>query len=297
MLASVAHKPNIAIVGAGNLAQALAPALRRAGYRISEVVSRGTSDSRRRARTLARRIPAKATDYERAHLDAEIIWLCVTDDAIAETAKLLAERKSWRGKTVVHSSGALSSEELVALKSRGATIGSIHPMMTFVRNAGTGMKSVAFALEGDAKAVRLGRKIAQDLGGIPFRISKDSKVLYHAMGSFSSPMVVIVLALGEQIARAAGIPRQKIPAAMRPILLKTIDNYLQHGSAGAFSGPINRGDVATVSKHLAELQKIPVARAAYLALARAAAEMLPVRNRDGLAQLLSETLRASAAPR
>lgn len=290
MLASVGRKPTIAIVGAGNLAQALAPALSKAGYHISEVVSRRASDSRRRARALARRVSARVTDYEHAQLDAEIIWLCVTDDAIGEAAQRLAARESWKGKTVVHSSGALSSDELAPLKSRGAAVGSVHPMMTFVRNAGTGMKGVAFALEGDAKAVSQSRKIAQDLGGIPFRIGKESKVLYHAMGSFSSPMIVIVLALGEQIARTAGIPRQKIPAAMRPILLKTIDNYMKNGSAGAFSGPINRGDIATVRKHLAGLQKVPVARAAYVALARAAVEMLPVKKKEALLRLLSERL-------
>jgi predicted short-subunit dehydrogenase-like oxidoreductase (DUF2520 family) len=297
MLASVAGKPGIAIVGAGNLAQALAPALRRAGYRISEVISRAERESRRRAQALARQLHTKATDHQHASLDADIIWLCMTDDAIAETAQRFARRSAWRGKTVLHSSGALSSDELAPLRLRGAAVGSVHPMMTFVRNAGTGMKGIAFALEGDAKAVRYGRRIAEDLGGIPFRISKESKVLYHAMGSFSSPMVVIVLALGELIAAMAGIPRQKIPAAMRPILLKTIDNYMKNGSAGAFSGPINRGDIDTVRKHLTNLQKVPAARAAYVALARAAAEMLPVRKKEELLQLLSETMHASTTPR
>jgi predicted short-subunit dehydrogenase-like oxidoreductase (DUF2520 family) len=287
MLASVTRKPTIAIVGAGNLAQALAPALRRARYRVTEIIVREGAESRRRARTLARRVQAKATDHEHSKLDAQLIWLCVTDDAIAETARRLASRPAWRAKTVVHSSGALSSDELTALKIKGAAVGSMHPMMTFVRNAGTGMKGVAFALEGDAKALRLGGRIAKDLGGIPFRIAKESKVLYHAMGSFSSPMVVIVLALGEQIAAAAGIPRQKIPAAIRPILRKTIENYLRSGSAAAFSGPINRGDIATVRKHLEDLQKVPLARAAYVALARAGAEMLPVKKKNELLQLLS----------
>src|SRR5262245_28458313 len=107
MLASVARKPTIAIVGAGNLAQALAPALRRAGYRVREIVSRAGGESRRRARALARRVGAKATDHEHASLDADIIWLCVTDDAIAQTAQRLALRPAWKGRTVLHSSGAL----------------------------------------------------------------------------------------------------------------------------------------------------------------------------------------------
>ncbi len=283
----MARKPSIAIIGAGNLAQALAPALRRAGYRISEIISRRSAESRRRARALARQARTTARDHESAKLEAEIVWLCVTDDAIAATAQQLASRANWKGKTVVHSSGALSSDELLPLKLKGAAIGSVHPMMTFVRNAGTGMKGVAFALEGDAKAVRRAKRIAQDLGGVPFRIARECKVLYHAMGSFSSPMVVAVLALGEQIAATAGIPRKKIPAAMRPILLKTVENYVRTGVVGAFSGPINRGDIATVTKHLRELEKVPLAREAYAALARAAAELLPVKKKDELLGLLS----------
>ena len=280
-------KPTITIIGAGNLAQALAPALHRAGYRIDEVVSRGSPDSRRRARTLARRVRARAVDTEKALLAARIIWFCITDDAIAEAARTLANRNDWKRKIALHSSGALSSELLSVLQERGASIGSVHPMMTFVRKSAAGMKDVPFALEGDPQAVSLGRRIALDLGGVPFRIAKENKVLYHAMGSFSSPMVVAVLALAQRIAAAAGIPRSNIPAAMRPILLKTLENYAKNGAAAAFSGPINRGDVETMRKHLTELQKVPLAREAYIALARAAVEMLPVKRKEELLKVLT----------
>jgi predicted short-subunit dehydrogenase-like oxidoreductase (DUF2520 family) len=285
--ACVPPKPTITIIGAGNLAQTLAPALHRAGYRIEEVVSRGGPDSRRRANKLARRVHARAVNTENASLAARVIWFCITDDAIAESARTLANRTDWRRKIAFHSSGALSSGLLSVLQDRGASIGSVHPMMTFVRNSAAGMKGVPFALEGDPQAVSIGRRIALDLGGVPFHIAKENKVLYHAMGSFSSPMVVAVLALAERIAAAAGIPRSKIPAAMRPILLKTVENYLKNGAAAAFSGPINRGDVNTVRKHLAELQKVPLAREAYIALARAAVEMLPVKRKKELLKVLT----------
>lgn len=291
----MARKPTITIVGAGNLAHALAPALRRAGYRIAEIVSRGANESRRRAQTLARRVHARATASEEASWNADVVWLCVTDDAIAQTARALAASADWQGKIALHSSGALTSDQLSPLQRRGAAVGSVHPMMTFVRNGGTGLKGVAFALEGDAKAIRLGRRVAQDLGGVPFRISKENKVLYHAMGSFSSPMIVAVLALAERIATAAGIPRGKVPAAMRPILVKTFENYLRNGAAAAFSGPINRGDVETIRKHLAELQKVPFAQEVYTALGRAAVDMLPGQRKAEILRLFSEALRGSAS--
>jgi predicted short-subunit dehydrogenase-like oxidoreductase (DUF2520 family) len=111
-------------------------------------------------------------------------------------------------------------------------------------------------------------------------------VLYHAMGSFTSPLVVAVLALAERVAEEAGIPRAKLSTAMQPILRKTFENYMAGGAAVAFSGPINRGDLETVRKHLAALKKVPLARSAYLALARAAAEMLPVKRKKELLSLL-----------
>jgi predicted short-subunit dehydrogenase-like oxidoreductase (DUF2520 family) len=286
MLGRVTSKPSITIVGSGNLAQALGPALRRAGYRIKEVISRNSETSRRRARDLARRVGARATTAQRAHLDAEIVWLCVTDDAIAGAANALALASDWRGKMALHSSGALTADQLAPLRRRGAAVASVHPMMTFVRGAGTGFAGVAFAVEGDAAARRQGRRIARDLGGVPFEIHKESKVLYHAMGSFTSPLVVAVLALAERVADTAGIPRAKLTAAMQPILRKTFENYMRGGAAAAFSGPINRGDLETVRKHLTALQKVPLARDAYVALARAAAETLPVKRKGELVKLL-----------
>ena len=282
------RKPSIAIIGAGNLAQALAPALSRAGYPIAEIVSREGAESRRRAQALSRRVRARAVTVANARITADVVWFCVTDDAIASSARTVAAGADWHGKIALHSSGALSSAELAPLQAQGAAIASVHPMMTFVRSSAPGMKAVPFALEGDDKAVRLGRRIALDLGGVPFRIGRESKVLYHAMGSFASPLVVAVLAVAERVAAQAGIPRAKIPAAMRPILRKTFENYLSNGAAAAFSGPINRGDLETVKKHLADLRKVPRAREAYLALARAAAEMLPVKNRAAIMRLLSE---------
>ena len=77
-------------------------------------------------------------------------------------------------------------------------------------------------------------------------------------------------------------------AAIAPILLQTIRNYLAHGPAEAFSGPLVRGDVATVRRHLEVLKSVPEARAAYVALARSALKTLPVKRKRGIQALLTE---------
>jgi predicted short-subunit dehydrogenase-like oxidoreductase (DUF2520 family) len=73
---------------------------------------------------------------------------------------------------------------------------------------------------------------------------------------------------------------------MLPIVKQTLENYRALGPAGAFSGPIVRGDVPIVRKHLQSLYKIPTAKEVYVALARAALQYLPARNRKELKKLL-----------
>lgn len=280
----MSSKPVITLIGAGNLASALAMALHAAGYRIDEIVSRPSS--RQRAEPLARSVRARVVTGSNATLSADIIWFCVNDDAIRDCAFEYAPKTDWKGKIGLHSSGALGSDELRALKRRGAAVASVHPMMTFVTGKAASMKGIAVALEGEARAVQAAQAIARDLGGHPFQIRKENKVLYHAMGAFCSPLVIALLATGEKVARQAKVPPAELQRVIQPILQRTLENYVRQGAAASFSGPINRGDVATVRKHLAALKKVPQARQIYLAVARAAVGALPVRNKAQLERLL-----------
>jgi predicted short-subunit dehydrogenase-like oxidoreductase (DUF2520 family) len=160
-------------------------------------------------------------------------------------------------------------------------------MMTFVRGSVPSLRGVAFALEGDAKAIRLARRITRDLGGDAFPISKASKIAYHAWGGFSSPLLVAMLVTAEQVAQAAGLSSNQARKMMMPIVKQTLANYSTLGPAGAFSGPIVRGDVAIVRQHLRTLRKIPRAKEVYVALAGAALQYLPARNRKELRELLA----------
>jgi predicted short-subunit dehydrogenase-like oxidoreductase (DUF2520 family) len=277
----------ITLVGPGNLARVLGLALHAAGYTIREIVSRDAPESRKRARALARQVGARAVSYAHAQLGADIIWLCVSDDAIFPTASMIASRNVWKGKIALHSSGARSSRELEPLRRRGAAIGSLHPMQTFVRSSPATLAGVSFAVEGDPTAVRVGRRIARDLGGSVFTIRPEAKVLYHVVGSFCSPMIVACLSMAERVAAAAGIPPAAAKRIMHPILRQTIANYLAKGPAAAFSGPINRGDINTIQKHLKALGEVQGAREIYLALARSAVRGLPVRDRKAVEEALN----------
>lgn len=279
-------KPSITIVGPGNLGSALVIELYRAGYPIGAMVRRSTSKLTR-PKALARRVKADLISLGERPLDSDVIWLTVPDDVIAEVARQLAPTQSWKGKIVFHSSGALTSEELSPLREKGASVASVHPLMTFVAAKKPSWRGVSFAIEGDAEAVRLAQQIATGVGAIPFEIERRSKVLYHAFGAFASPLVIALMSAMEQVAESAGIPPGKAKEMMRPLLGETLTNYLRVDAASAFSGPLARGDVHTVRKHLSHLKRTPEAREVYIALAKTAIERLPVKNKESLKKELT----------
>jgi predicted short-subunit dehydrogenase-like oxidoreductase (DUF2520 family) len=286
MSGKLSRKPRITIVGAGNLAGALALSLHRAGYKIDQIVSRGAAASLRRARRLAREVGASAVAAARVQIRAEIVWFCVPDGAIASAAASLTGAADWRNKVALHSSGAMTSDELSVLRERGAAVASVHPLMTFVRGSRPSLVEVPFAIEGDSKAVRVARGIVQHLQGQPFSIGKQQKEAYHAWGMFASPLLAALLAASERVAGAAGVRRKAARERMLPILRQTLANYARLGAPGSFSGPIARGDVATVGKHLKVLLEVPEIREVYVALARAAVRDLPAKNRAALGEIL-----------
>src|SRR4051794_19120106 len=102
-------KPSFAIVGPGALGSAVARGLHAAGYDVRELVVRNGA-ALRRARPLAREVKSHAVEFSAATLDADVIWLCVPDDAIAGCARQLAVRRDvhWRGRIALHSSGTFS---------------------------------------------------------------------------------------------------------------------------------------------------------------------------------------------
>jgi predicted short-subunit dehydrogenase-like oxidoreductase (DUF2520 family) len=286
MLPGMIRKPRIVIVGAGNLATALAVSLYIAGYGIEAVIARSRSSSLKRARNLARAIGARASTSPPGALRADAVWFCVPDAEIACAARSLAGKFEWKGVVALHSSGVLTSDELAALRELGAAVASVHPLMTFVRGSRPPLAGVPFALEGDAAAVRIARRMVKDLGGSAHAIRKEDKAAYHAWGTFASPLFTALLATTEQVASAAGVNRKQALRRMIPILRQTLENYAAFGAPDGFSGPIVRGDIETVRRHLQVLRELPEARGVYLALARAALKNLPAKNTNALRKVL-----------
>lgn len=288
----VMTKGTVTLVGAGNLARALTMLLPDAGYQVDEIVTRSDSRKIQSARGLARHQRAKLATMDNAEFASDIIWLAVSDSAIRSCASVLAGKGRWKNKIVLHSSGALTSDELSSLRKKGARVASLHPMMTFVPGDVPNLRGVAWTVEGDSKAVRWAKQMVQAMGGTVVTIDRNKKPLYHAFGAFLSPLLVVHLNTAAAVAEAAGISPKGLAKFMEPIIRRTLDNLFAHlaekdGVGKAFSGPLVRGDVSTIERHLRALRKTPEARALYRALAEAAVESdLPVKNRRSIRQLL-----------
>ncbi len=276
MLPAMKEKPRIAIVGLGNLGAALALSLRRAGYAIEVLLSRGKSAGK--ARTLAKQIGAQIPD---SPLETESRHRLVLRTRLGNCSRRTFTRKDFvEGKSRVALQRRSDQRRTRRLAPEGAAVASVHPLMTFVHESHPPLAGVPFAIEGDARAARIARSIVRTLGGKSYPVRKKDKAAYHAWATFASPLFTALLVTSEQVARLAGVQAKAAKQRMIPILLQTLVNYATYDAASAFSGPVIRGDVETIRKHLRILRKTPVAREVYKALAHAALEYLPAKKRE-----------------
>jgi predicted short-subunit dehydrogenase-like oxidoreductase (DUF2520 family) len=281
----------IAFVGAGALATSMARSLAMHGYQIREFVLR-TADKKIKPtaalRTLAGGLNARLSTFDDCNLDADIVWMAVPDDVIEDCSKHLAKGRKLSGKVALHSSGALSSEALAAMKKAGAATASLHPMMSFsTANRNPELKGVWFSAEGEPTAVRVAQQIVKSVDGNVLSLKAGQKALYHAFGAMIAPLMVSHLEAAEQMGRRVGLTPKTARAVMKPILEKVVAGFLVGGAQQAFSGPFLRGDVKTVERHLQALRKSDE-DVVYRALAKYAIEHIKVENREKLRKLLAK---------
>jgi predicted short-subunit dehydrogenase-like oxidoreductase (DUF2520 family) len=253
-----------AVIGLGNWGSSLAAALDATGLLLERVHARRHSS--------------------RAKLDAQVLWLCVPDAAIATTTEwLVAQRGDLSGQVVVHSSGALDRSVLTPAERAGACTGSVHPMMSFPTRRVVPLKGTRFGVEAEDTASRKQLfALVRRLGGRPFAIDGKGKAIYHAGAMFGSPLLVATLAAGVRAMLEAGIEEEEALALLGPMAARTVANVQKQGLARSFSGPLARGDVATVKLHRKALTGHPLVAQTYLALAGLAAEDLPSADRNAI---------------
>ena len=194
--------------------------------------------------------------WDAATRDAEIVLVATPDDAIEVAARALLERGAVRAThAVLHLSGLLDRRALAPLESTGAALGSFHPLQTIV-DPGTAPPRLAGAfagLEGDTRALQAGERLAGWLGMQSVRLDGSAKPLYHAAAVVIGNYTVALAAVAERLALAAGVPPESAARIYLPLLAGVVQNLQSSSPAGALTGPIRRGDVATIRRHVASL--------------------------------------------
>jgi predicted short-subunit dehydrogenase-like oxidoreductase (DUF2520 family) len=233
---------------------------------------------------------APTADYE-DFSGCGLILVAVPDDAIAAVGRELAGAAlSFYRKVVLHTSGALSSSELEPLRQRGASVGSLHPLQTFGRPVDS-LAGVYFAVEGDPPAERAALALVRAWHGNPLRLEARQKALYHAAATFASPLLMPLLECAARLMQRAGVPAKTAVRALLPLVATTVENFA-HAGRQSWTGPLARGDAATVRRHLQTLSRQE--RALFDYYRASAAGALAVLRRDPeLERLLREAVPAN----
>lgn len=246
---------NIAFVGVGNVGMSLALALRETGCKLEGVNDIDPGVAASAAQTIGSRVFWKAEDFAQF---AGVVFLTVPDHYIEQVCSEIAAAGGFQpGSVVLHTSGALSSQVLISAREAGCGIGSFHPLQTFPDPI-SGAKSLAgsyVTIEGDETAMRACRELARKLQCHSMEIPSDAKPLYHAAACVLSNYMVAVVDIGLKLLEASGVDKPHSLDAVKPLLDATLQNILNKGTVNALTGPVARGDYATVEKHIHALQQ------------------------------------------
>ncbi|MEA3431404.1 MAG: DUF2520 domain-containing protein [candidate division WOR-3 bacterium] len=237
-------KETVAIVGTGRVGTSIGVALCSAGYRIIGLSSRSKKDSP--LFSVCNNFSARP--YEVTGL-ADIVFLTVPDDVIEDVCRKIANLGGFKdGSLVIHTSGALSSDILSSAK--GCRYLSIHPVKLFTSLCPVSLKGVYFSVEGSDTDT--GIRIVKDIGGIPFLINREDKLLYHAVLSFSSSHLTGLIGLEVSILERAGLDK-RLAILLARDTLKNID---KDGVMTSFAGPVRRIDKGTIKKEIEALKGV-----------------------------------------
>ena len=283
-IANMVNKTKVSILGAGNVGSALALCLGNQNYSV-ELISRDKDQAINRfskaLMATGLKHPSSLTirDYPASFEQTDLVLLCVPDSTIESTCESLAEKLC--GKEIVaHCSGALDSSILNSAKQRGCLTASAHPFNTFP-NLNNSLEVLAdehnshLYCEGDEAALSMILTIFKQAGFTTTTIEAKSKILYHAACVFASNYLTVLMDMSLQTAQAANIDQREFLLACQPMIKATLGNLDTQPTETALSGPLARGDMATVNQHIKALStEAPELAKAYQVFADYAAAML-----------------------
>ncbi len=262
--------PSVNIIGTGKVGRtlmALVAAL--PGTELRDVLSRSPASA---AEAVAATSAGRAAATLAGMRPADLWVLSVPDDSIAKVAQALAEARG-DAAAALHCSGFLPAQALEPLRAQGWAAASCHPVLSFAdpQIAARQFPGTCCAIEGDAPAVALARRLVSDCGGVPFDVDPERKALYHAAAVFSNNFATVLQAVAREAWLEAGVPEEIAAELGRTLLSGTAESVGRLGPAAALTGPAARGDTDLMRLQEAAVTAWrPEAGALYAAMSRLA---------------------------
>ncbi len=265
------------IVGAGQVGRGLYRAFRAAGVEVIGLHSRRPSP----AATSSGGLPGNVAD-------ANTVVLAVRDDQIDDAIASLIELRSGNqrrvspGTVVVHTSGGAEPSLISELPSMGLWGGTFHPLVPFANpeRAPELLRRAWIGIDGDEPAKATSRRLAGHVGARTLDIPPGTKSIYHAAAVIGSNFPVVLAAVATRLLSDAGIPASSAARAVHSLMEGAVSNLADADPETVLTGPVVRGDSATVQRHLAALRHDPEARALYRRLSFAALDIASRRGTD-----------------
>ncbi len=257
---SAIRRPILSVVGAGSVGTAFATALHRQGYEVESVISSSVASARRLASRV--KAPIVSDRLEDISPKSEVVLITTPDQFIPVTAQGLAKivHLDFSATVFLHTSGALSSDALSPLREKGGHVLSFHPIQIFPRDTrpqqvASRLSGIYFGIEGDEVGIATGRRLAKDLGSKTLLIPRDLKPLYHTACVIASNYLIALLSLLDEVYGKLKLEEPAFMEVFKPLITSTIDAVRSSSPRDALTGPLERGDVATVRLHLRELSR------------------------------------------
>lgn len=254
--------PRLALIGAGRVGTAVALLLRDAGWAVVGVASRTDHSAKKAAERLGARVFEMTSPP-----DADCYLIGATDEGIAEIVPALGGKLPV-GSVVVHLSGARGVSVLEPLTAEGIEAAALHPVAACpdVETALRRLPGSAWGITCTERAEPLAVRFVEALGGEAVRVAEADRPIWHAASVMTSNGLSALLALGEMF--LAETTEASPAGILGPLARGSLENALEGGGGAAtLTGPVVRGEVGTVRRHLEAMERSPELRSAYVAMA------------------------------
>mgnify|MGYP003945775347 FL=1 len=248
--------PTLSIIGCGKVGRTLGRLWHDSrAFSLLDILNRTAASAQEASAFIGAGSVAASYDGLRS---ADVYLVAAGDDQVAACCSALAAAgKLQPGSIVFHCSGALSSLELAAASGHGAAVASIHPIRSFAvpQQVAEHFTGTWCGCEGDAAALAVLGPAFSAIGARLVDIRREQKTLYHAAAVFASNYQVTLIDVAQQAYVAAGIAPELALQLIAPLLSESAANAFRLGPAAALTGPIARGDTATVARQYQAVQQ------------------------------------------